>query len=60
MVEYWNCEIVVPFQYSLLTVTDFEFDKHVPGDIPDMTNIFCHASLAWPGRPWRGHGRMTA
>jgi len=39
MVEYWNCEIVVPFQYSLLTVTvmDFKFDKHVPGDIPDMT-----------------------
>ena len=48
MVEYWNCEIVVPFQYSLLTVTDFKFDKHVPGDILDMTLIFSE-KRAWPG-----------
>jgi len=29
-------EIVVPFQYSLLTLTDFKFEKHVPWDSPDI------------------------
>ena len=37
------------FQYSLLTVTDFKFDKHVPRDIPDMTSLIFFEKRAWPG-----------
>ena len=49
MVEYWNCEIVVPFQYSLLTVTNFKFDKHVLRDILDMTPLKFSEKRTWPG-----------
>jgi len=49
MVEYWNCEIVIPFQYNLLRVTDFKFYRHVPGDIPDMTHLKFFEKRAWPG-----------
>jgi len=37
------------FQYSLLRVTDFKFDKHVPRDIPDMTSLIFFEKRAWPG-----------
>jgi len=37
------------FQYSLLTVTDFKFDKHVSRDTPDMTPLKFSKKRAWPG-----------
>ena len=39
----------VLFQYSLLTVMDIKFDKHVPRDIPEMTSIIFSEKRAWPG-----------
>jgi len=38
------------FQYSLLTVTDFKFDKHVSKDTPDITALKVSKKMAWPGR----------
>jgi len=40
------------FQYSLLTVTDFKFDKHVSRDTPDMTPLKF-------SKRGRGQGCMT-
>ena len=43
MVEYWNCEIVVPMQFTLLLtiVTDFKLTSMFPGIFrTDLSNIF--------------------
>jgi len=37
------------FQYSLLTVTDFKFDKHVSRDPLDMTPLKFFEKRAWSG-----------
>jgi len=50
MVGYRPIGIVkLLFQYSLLTVTDFIFDKHVSMDTPDMTPLKFSKKRAWPG-----------